>query len=120
MGVSKPDAERGGTSTGGERAPRESGRVPASLPACLARMLDIAAKATPDDGLEPILDRLLGLMAALEPSGAAAIVVRGGPPLRRGALDVAGQPSGDRVLPCLLYTSPSPRDLSTSRMPSSA
>ena len=73
--------------------------MPASLPACLARMLDIAAKATPDDGLEPILDRLLGLMAALEPSGAAAIVVRGGPPLRRGALDVAGQPSGDRVLP---------------------
>ena len=31
--------------------------------------------------------------------------------------------SGDRVagfMPCLLYTSPSPRDLSTSRMPSSA
>ena len=28
----------------------------------------------------------------------------------------AGQPLG----PCLLYTSPSPRDLSTSRMPSSA
>ena len=28
---------------------------------------------------------------------------------------------GDQVLwPCLLYTSPSPRDLSTSRMPSSA
>ena len=26
----------------------------------------------------------------------------------------------DRVLGCLLYTSPSPRDLSTSRMPSSA
>ena len=25
-----------------------------------------------------------------------------------------------RILPCLLYTSPSPRDLSTSRMPSSA
>ena len=25
-----------------------------------------------------------------------------------------------RYLPCLLYTSPSPRDLSTSRMPSSA
>ena len=25
-----------------------------------------------------------------------------------------------KVLPCLLYTSPSPRDLSTSRMPSSA
>ena len=27
---------------------------------------------------------------------------------------------GVRALPCLLYTSPSPRDLSTSRMPSSA
>ena len=26
----------------------------------------------------------------------------------------------DQLLPCLLYTSPSPRDLSTSRMPSSA
>ena len=25
-----------------------------------------------------------------------------------------------KLLPCLLYTSPSPRDLSTSRMPSSA
>ena len=28
--------------------------------------------------------------------------------------------SGDKVYTCLLYTSPSPRDLSTSRMPSSA
>ena len=26
----------------------------------------------------------------------------------------------DLAIPCLLYTSPSPRDLSTSRMPSSA
>ena len=32
--------------------------------------------------------------------------------------DVAGV--GDQVKACLLYTSPSPRDLSTSRMPSSA
>ena len=30
------------------------------------------------------------------------------------------QESADTVVPCLLYTSPSPRDLSTSRMPSSA
>ena len=29
-------------------------------------------------------------------------------------------PKIDRALLCLLYTSPSPRDLSTSRMPSSA
>ena len=28
--------------------------------------------------------------------------------------------SGDHSMDCLLYTSPSPRDLSTSRMPSSA
>ena len=28
--------------------------------------------------------------------------------------------TGDQVYTCLLYTSPSPRDLSTSRMPSSA
>ena len=27
---------------------------------------------------------------------------------------------GERIQDCLLYTSPSPRDLSTSRMPSSA
>ena len=27
---------------------------------------------------------------------------------------------GTKIFPCLLYTSPSPRDLSTSRMPSSA
>ena len=27
---------------------------------------------------------------------------------------------GDSIMGCLLYTSPSPRDLSTSRMPSSA
>ena len=31
-----------------------------------------------------------------------------------------GKPTGDKDNPCLLYTSPSPRDLSTSRMPSSA
>lgn len=101
MGASTPDAERGGTSTEGERAPLESGRVPASLPACLARMLDVAAKVAPDDGLERTLARLLGLMAALEPSGAAAVVLRDEPPLRRGALDLAGEPAGERLLPGL-------------------
>ena len=34
--------------------------------------------------------------------------------------DVNLVPDYDRLTPCLLYTSPSPRDLSTSRMPSSA
>lgn len=101
MGASKPDAERGGTSTEGGPAARESGRVPASMPACLARMLDIAARAAPEDGLEPTLERLLGLLAALEPSGAAAIVLRDRPPLRRGALEVAGEPTEAQVFPGL-------------------
>ena len=34
--------------------------------------------------------------------------------------DVRGMGSSEGVFNCLLYTSPSPRDLSTSRMPSSA
>ena len=33
---------------------------------------------------------------------------------------VLGHQAGDEIVACLLYTSPSPRDLSTSRMPSSA
>ena len=34
--------------------------------------------------------------------------------------EATGKPAGAIRLACLLYTSPSPRDLSTSRMPSSA
>jgi len=48
----------------------------------------------------------------LSDSGARAVI-----PLRAGR-DILGVLSF--VFPCLLYTSPSPRDLSTSRMPSSA
>ena len=33
---------------------------------------------------------------------------------------LVGQPAKRQAVTCLLYTSPSPRDLSTSRMPSSA
>ena len=40
--------------------------------------------------------------------------------LRSPARQPAGLAAGGRALGCLLYTSPSPRDLSTSRMPSSA
>ena len=40
--------------------------------------------------------------------------------VRVGNRDVSWIPSGDKALNCLLYTSPSPRDLYTSRMPSSA
>ena len=36
------------------------------------------------------------------------------------SLDIELKPYNEYLLACLLYTSPSPRDLSTSRMPSSA
>ena len=49
------------------------------------------------------------------------------PLFTRGTRQVALTPEGERLataateaMTCLLYTSPSPRDLSTSRMPSSA
>ena len=37
-----------------------------------------------------------------------------------GILELAQESDSARAYDCLLYTSPSPRDLSTSRMPSSA
>ena len=40
--------------------------------------------------------------------------------LTLGFLEEAERPSSTKPGVCLLYTSPSPRDLSTSRMPSSA
>ena len=40
--------------------------------------------------------------------------------VRRDGQENGGLGSGDLLYDCLLYTSPSPRDLSTSLMPSSA
>ena len=40
--------------------------------------------------------------------------------LTKGTLEVFSPIDGKKIASCLLYTSPSPRDLSTSRMPSSA
>ena len=40
--------------------------------------------------------------------------------LKPGILKVFSKSGEDKYYVCLLYTSPSPRDLSTSRMPSSA
>ena len=49
----------------------------------------------------------------------APITVPVGPETLGRIMNVIGEPIDERG-PCLLYTSPSPRDLSTSRMPSSA
>ena len=46
--------------------------------------------------------------------------LRGDPPARVEPMRVQLKPGATTVKACLLYTSPSPRDLSTSRMPSSA
>ena len=77
----------------------------------------------------------LGGGRALAKSGvapAAAAAVATGPMVKRKLVagkdyawtDYKGMPSGiekrSAIIACLLYTSPSPRDLSTSRMPSSA
>ena len=59
----------------------------------------------------------------------AAVAFEAGQPLEITELDLAGPQAGEVLVEikatgichtCLLYTSPSPRDLSTSRMPSSA
>ena len=42
------------------------------------------------------------------------------PSLLQAALQLSTEIGFENAWPCLLYTSPSPRDLSTSRMPSSA
>jgi len=58
---------------------------------------------------------------------ASADVIGGAPQILQAGGDIPGQwwslfhsAQLDRLIDCLLYTSPSPRDLSTSRMPSSA
>ena len=70
-----------------------------------------------EHGIDPkILDQMASSVASCKELGAQIGIVIGGGNLFRGEkLNKAGM---DRV--CLLYTSPSPRDLSTSRMPSSA
>ena len=61
-------------------------------------------------------------MSRMTAGGARLRPMHDGHPLAGPALTVRTRP-GDNLLvhkACLLYTSPSPRDLSTSRMPSSA
>ena len=69
-------------------------------------------------------DLFHGADTALPPKPLTAKVVDANPFMGRSESnihhDCYNTDSTDAVLPCLLYTSPSPRDLSTSRMPSSA
>ena len=78
---------------------------------------------TATKSLEPLLQRRsdrcaqLGLLAAREAWAMASAAIGGIDPARVAV--VLGTGIGG-LHTCLLYTSPSPRDLSTSRMPSSA
>ena len=63
------------------------------------------------DRLNAFLGRAVGDMAA---SVSAVLVLIG------DELGLYSALAGQRLSPCLLYTSPSPRDISGSRMPSSA
>ena len=77
----------------------------------------------PEDGVVPTAEE--GRLGADEVVGGGAqdFVQRGGNPRYKTDLSEAYAPKFKRNSPydtCLLYTSPSPRDLSTSRMPSSA
>ena len=75
----------------------------------VAKIARLARINVPDDRLEPLAAELNGILnwiAELDEVNTDNVE-----PLA----SVTGH-----ALPCLLYTSPSPRDLSTSRMPSSA
>ena len=63
-------------------------------------------------------DGNLGVLAGLEVI--ETVQTAGLTPTRPLAVGFFTDEEGSRFAPCLLYTSPSPRDLSTSRMPSSA
>ena len=76
-------------------------------------LIDLAATGAVAGGEAQAAQQDLGLQDEGDDAPAAAPPVDNPPPLDQR------QP-GDRDGACLLYTSPSPRDLSTSRMPSSA
>ena len=66
-----------------------------------------------DDMIE-ILDPKTTNLVELSPNSSESVE------LERMGLYVALRIEGENTLPCLLYTSPSPRDRTRSRMPSSA
>ena len=87
------------------RAAQRAGRVYRGAPLVLVRH-DLLGLSTVD-GSGDVLAGWRGVVRTVLPRADVAFC--------RGALDVA-----DELLDCLLYTSPSPRDATLSRMPSSA
>ena len=75
-------------------------------------LAQLARRTDPDAGYEPLLVDLLRPVLAQCLAHGVRIVSNFGAANPHGA--------ARRIHACLLYTSPSPRDLSTSRMPSSA
>ena len=65
----------------------------------------------PDDMTAHVINALLERNPNLPPTAVEDVIMGCGNP---------EGPQGHNIGSCLLYTSPSPRDLSTSRMPSSA
>ena len=74
-------------------------------------MTNLQKRGTSGEGdLTPALMRRLWLWGPIAVGGALATLLLG----------TVAVPTFQAISVCLLYTSPSPRDLSTSRMPSSA
>ena len=75
----------------------------------------ILERAVPaiNDGFKPVQRRILHSMKDLDDGRYNKVANIVGHTMQY-------HPHGDASISCLLYTSPSPRDLSTSRMPSSA
>ena len=90
--------------------------VPAGLPESLRKFLGFPVTDIPDPFHchESYGDHMINLLLeALDEAGIEYTLIKGSDAYAQGLLN-------EEIRLCLLYTSPSPRDLSTSRMPSSA
>jgi signal transduction histidine kinase len=109
MGVGKPDAERGGTSTVEPGGRHQSARIPASLPASVSRLLDLAARTPPDAPVEQTLERLLDVLVEQEPGGAAGLRLPDQDlVIRRTASRLRGEPTEERLFPELAHECSAP------------